>query len=83
MKKYLVKMTHTATEDSKYYDKGYTESWYVGKENSDREFCDYIKEKGWSRKHFAEKYIRDDKDFHKRMNDTYWKIDYEIVEVEL
>lgn len=80
--KYLVKKTYTATRDSKYYDEGHTETWYTAKGLSFSELCDYIKDYAWSRKHFAEKYIRDDKDFETRMQQNYWKIEYEIIEIE-
>lgn len=83
MKKYLVKKTYTATEESKYFEKGYTETWYCGKNDVYRELCDYIKEKGWLKKHYAEKYIQDDKDFNRMMRNDFWKIDYEIIEVEV
>ena len=79
--KYLVKKTYTATRDSKYYDEGHTETWYSGKGQSFRELCDYIKDYAWTRKHFAEKYIQDDKDFEKRMQQNYWKVEYEIIEI--
>ena len=83
MKKYLVRKTYTALENAKRYQKGHTEVWFVGKNTSDKQLCDYIIEKGWSRKYFAEKYIESDKDFHQRMKEEFWKIDYEIVEVEV
>ena len=83
MKRYLIKKIYTATRDSKYFEEGYNETLYIGKNVCDRELCDYIKEKGYSRKYFAEKYIQYDKDFHKRMNDDDWKIEYEIIEVNL
>lgn len=84
MKKYLVKKTYTALEKAKSYQKGYTEVWFVGKNGSSyNKFCAYIIEKCWSRKYFAEKYIESDKDFHQRMKEEFWKIDYEIVEAEV
>lgn len=83
MKKYLIKTTYTATRDGGLYKEGYNETWYIGKNVSGKELCDYIKEKGYSRKYFAEKYIQNDKDFNKRMNNDFWKIDYEIIEVNL
>ena len=83
MKKYLVKKTYTATRDNGRYEEGYTETWYCGKNDVSRELSDYIKEKGYQRKYFAEKYIQDVKDFNRRMNNNFWKIDYEIIEVEV
>ena len=83
MKKYLIKKTYTATRDSEYVKEGCNQTWYIGKNVSDRKLCDYIKERAYSRKYFAEKYIRNDKDYNKRMNSDFWKIDYEIIEVNL
>lgn len=84
MKKYLVKVTETTMKENKYHQKGEIQTWYIGKESYVyRELNLYAKENGWSRKHFAEKYITDDKDFHKRMNDDFWEIKYEIIEVEI
>lgn len=79
--KYLVKKTYTATRDSKYYDEGHIETYYVGKTQSFVELCDYIKDYAWSRKYFAEKYIQNDKDFESRMGQNFWNIEYEIIEV--
>lgn len=82
MKKYLIKKTYTALKTNSSFNKGYIEVWYIGKDCCDKELCDYIKEKGYTRKHFAQKYIDKDKDFEFRYPQDFWKIDYEIIEVE-
>ena len=82
MKKYLVKKIYTATRNNTYYE-GYTETWYRGKDYVSRELSDFIKGKGYQKKCFAEKYIQNDKDFNKTMTNDFWKIDYEIIEVEV
>lgn len=79
--KYLVKKTYTALRSNSRYEKGYQEVWYNGKNTSDKELCDYIKDYAWSRKHFAEKYIQNDKDFESRMGQNFWNVEYEIIEV--
>ena len=83
MKKYLVKKTYTATKENKYHKKGETEIYFVGKEQSFVELCDYIIDYGWSRRYFAEKYIQNDIDFETTMKQDFWKIEYEIIEVEI
>lgn len=83
MKKYAVKKTYTATEENTYYEKGFTETWFCVKDKIYRELCDDIKEKGFKTKNSAKKYIEDDKSFKTRMDITFWKIDYEIIEVEV
>lgn len=81
MKKYLIKKTYTAIGSNHIYSKGYQETWYCGKNLSYKELCDYVIEDGYSRKHFAEKYIENDKSFYNKFESDFWKVDYEILEI--
>lgn len=80
--KYLLKKTYTALRSNGHFEKGYTETWYSGKNRSDKELCGWIIEDGYTRKHFVEKKIQDDKEFEVRMGQDFWKIDYEIIEIQ-
>ena len=83
MKKYLVKKTYTAINSNHIYNKGYQETWYLGKNKSDKELCEYVIQDGYSRKYFADNYIEKNKDFHNRFQSDFWKVDYEIIEINL
>jgi hypothetical protein len=81
MAKYLIKKTYTAIKSNNIFKEGYQDTWYCGKNNSYKELCDYVIEDGYSRKHFAIKYIEKDKEFHDRFQSDFWNVNYEIVEV--
>ena len=84
MKKYLVKKTYKAKRSNDSYEKGEVLIFYIGSKSvADPELCDYIKEYGWLRKHFAENYIKSDKEFYDRFGSDFWEINYEIIEVEI
>lgn len=85
MKKYVIKKTYTATRDSKYFEKGCQEIYYLGKRGdySHKELCDYVIENAYVKKLYAEKYIEEDKAFVEKYDGDFWQVDYEIIEIEL
>ena len=85
MPKYVIKTTYTATKDHPHEKEGVKQVWYTGKGGTVHSTIDaflYKCAEGWSRKHFAEKHIQGQLEFHyKYSQHKAWDIDMEIIEV--
>ena len=87
MKSYFVKSIATATADNKNFA-GETQICYIGKGTLvyDADSNLWV-DNGWSGKHWAKKFIEDDKKWKTELVKElgylkYWNYEYEIVEVE-
>lgn len=78
--KYLVKSTYTAMKENKLYKKGQVMTCFISRLYSDTCICSYLLDYAWKRKHFAQKYIDKMKSYDS--SNDFWKVDYEIIEVE-
>lgn len=76
---YFVKTTSKAKDNNKNF-KGVTETYYEGKGGIQIFNLQYDKTEGWKRRHFAERYIEQCKEWD--ANEKYWTMTYEIIEVE-
>ena len=79
--KYVVKLVSTATENN-VRCLGEVQTWYIGKGGYVYNNLKYAD--GWSRRHFAEKYIREDisnREYFGKGKPVFWKNEYTIVEV--
>lgn len=86
MKKYFVKKVSTGTKDNPNFA-GKTHVFIIGKggELYHLNQMKYIYDCGWSRRHFAQRYIKEDMDFEqtwKARYGYYWDDEYEILEYE-
>jgi hypothetical protein len=82
--KYYVKTTYTAKANHPHEKEGTQQVWYTGKGESLTQREEYITREicgccGWSRKHFAEKYINDCKIWENNVNGDVWDIKREIL----
>lgn len=84
--KYLVKTTYTAKATHPHEKEGTKQIWYTGKSGTvHRNIEPFLHGwgcEGWSRKHFAEKEIKDQLAFHyMSAQHEAWDIDLEIVDI--
>lgn len=79
---FIVKITATATETNPSF-KGDVQIWYIGKGGYVYDRPDYCP--AWSRKHFAEKWIKQDREWDEQYNrkhdQHFWDNEYEIIEI--
>ena len=78
--KYFVKSTLTATENNPNFA-GETQIWFTGKAGKTDHSPKFIE--GWSRKYFAEKYIKDCIEWNEQYelnHPKYWNSTFEVIE---
>lgn len=81
--KYIVKDNATATEKNPSFPAGEQHVHYIGKgecfTTKVEDFTEYGFCEGWSKEHFAKKYIEKDREWHKEHGNGMWDYDWEII----
>lgn len=78
---YIVKVIAKATDKNKNF-KGETSIYYYGKGEEEVFNLNYAKEYGWKRRHFAERYVKEQKERDAQDKYHFWTYTYEIIEIE-
>ena len=82
--KYLIKKTYIATQDSKYYKKGYKEVWFLAKGivSDKNELTSYVSNQGYERKCDVSRRLKyENKSAAWESAQGFWAITNEIIEV--
>lgn len=85
MKQYIVKIINTATAGNPIYSEGEQQTWFIGKGGESRRQIKWLPNGGWSRRCYAEQYIRKCQEYSEELKlrgGEHWTKEYEVVEVE-
>lgn len=76
---YYVKHIYTATANHPNVAEGTVQEWYIGKGGK----CDVDPRfiEGWSKEHFAERYLKNDKEWFAEHPNDAWDNEWSIVSV--